>query len=120
MVEAGHHLIEVELGDILGIFVPKNAENFAGCGLKRYALFVRHHFRNARNRRVAGIEIALRVHRQEVGFHKLAFPGAAPVAHRAQDIAVLIDVDELAVIAGRHPKIAVAIEMHRAGQVLHG
>src|ERR1700674_1527883 len=63
----------------------------------------RNHLRDPANARVACIQVALRIHDHVVGFDKLALPSAGSVTHRAEHVAVPVQLEDLAVLTGRQP-----------------
>ena len=77
------------------------------------------HFGDPANARVACVQVALLVPGQVVGFDELALAGARSVAHGSEDVAILINLQELAILTARHPEIALRVEIDGARQVSH-
>src|SRR4051812_18286389 len=79
----------------------------------------RHHLRDAGHRRIARIQIALRIHGHVVRFDELSLAAARAVADGAEHAAVPVDLEDLAVLPGREPQLYVRIHKQPAGQVAH-
>src|SRR5687768_4304941 len=79
----------------------------------------RHHLRHPPDARVARIQVVLLVHGPVAGLDELAVADAHAVPDCADDVAVPGHLQELPVLAARHPRIAFRVEVQRAHQVSH-
>src|SRR5947208_2597096 len=69
------------------------------------SLLRRNHLGDAANARVACIQVVLLVHDQVAGFDELTAPYTHSVADRTEHLAVPVQLQELAVLTGRHPRL---------------
>src|SRR5678815_5636297 len=82
------------------------------------AILLRHN-RYTANTGIARDQIVLGIKYPIAGFGELAGAHTHAVAHRAQHLAVTVELEELAVLARRHPGIALMVEVQGADQVAH-
>src|SRR5438552_5330051 len=78
-----------------------------------------NHFRDPANAGVACIQVVLLVHDPVAGFDELAGPYTHSVTDRAEHFSVPVQLQELAILAARHPWLAVRIKIKGAHEVSH-
>src|SRR6185437_894375 len=86
--------------------------------LEIYAMLLRHH-RHAADAGVAGDQIVVAIEHPVARLGELAGADAHAIAHRAHNLAVTIELEELAVLARRHPGVALVVEVQGADQIAH-
>src|SRR6266508_5538079 len=79
----------------------------------------RNHPGDTANARVASIQVVLLVHGPIAGFDELPGPDTHAVADRPENLAIPVQLQELAILSGRHPGLAVRVEIQRAHEVSH-
>src|SRR5262245_5427778 len=79
----------------------------------------RNHLRHPAHAGIARIEVVLLVHHPITGFDELPGADAHAVADGSENLAVTIHFQELAVLAARHPWLAVGVEIQRAHEISH-
>src|SRR6185436_1830242 len=80
----------------------------------------RHHFRDPADARITCIKVVLLVHDPVAGFDELAGPDTHAVSDRTEHLSIPIQLQELAILAARHPWLPMRVEIEGAHQVSHG
>jgi hypothetical protein len=74
--------------------------------------------RDAANARVACIQVALPIPGHVVGFDELTVPNPRSVTNGTEYVAILVDLQELAILTTRHPQVTVAVGIHAARECM--
>ena len=86
---------------------------------KRSSLPRPDHFRDAADTGVACIQIVLLVKNPVAGFDELAGSDPHSVTDRTEHLAIPVQLQELAILSARHPRVAVRVKMEGANEVSH-
>jgi hypothetical protein len=100
-------------------FVSRGLGIFVFARTATSSLLRSHHFRDAANAGVACKQVSARIHCHVIGFDKLAFPSTGSVAYRAEHVAIPVDLEDLSILPGRHPQLAIWVDIQGAYQVSH-